>query len=155
MVPTITTLLKLAEAFDRPVAYFVDEETNEDRPLVFTPADERPIAVSSRRGVDVRTISGSSARFALGGTVITVEPGAGSGPAASPGYGEELVLMLEGALRFEVEGREYCVRAGDALHLRSDRPYRWENSCEKPAKAAWVTLRPQQTCPFGAGSGPS
>ncbi|MGH9265451.1 MAG: helix-turn-helix domain-containing protein, partial [Acidimicrobiales bacterium] len=26
MVPTITTLLKLADAFDRPVAHFVDEE---------------------------------------------------------------------------------------------------------------------------------
>ena len=155
MVPTITTLLKLAEAFDRPVAYFVDEEADEDGPVVFTPADERPRAVSSQRGVDVRTISGSSARFVLGGAVTTAAPGAGSGPTTTQGYGEELVLVLDGALRFEVEGREYCVRPGDALHLRSDRPYRWDNPCSRPAQAAWITLRPLQTCPFGAGPGPS
>ena len=154
MVPTITTLLKLAEAFDRPVGYFVDEVANEEGPVVFTPADQRPIAVSSRRGVDVRTISGSSARFVLGGTVTTVAPGADSGPAASQGYGEELVLVLEGALRFDVEGREYCLRAGDALHLRSDRAHRWENPSDKPAQAAWITLRPLQTCPFSSGPGP-
>src|SRR5688572_28832149 len=41
MVPTITTLLKLADAFDRPIAHFVDEEAVGAGPVTFTPATAR------------------------------------------------------------------------------------------------------------------
>ena len=66
----------------------------------------------------------------------------GSGASLIERQGEELVLVLEGSLRFEVEGRLYEVAAGDALHLRTDRPHRWENAGTEPAQAVWVALKP-------------
>ena len=142
MVPTITTLLKLADAFDRPVAYFVDEEADGAGPVSFTAAADRPELFTTDADVDVRSISGSYARFLLDGRVVTVAPGAGSGGSLIERQGEELVLVLDGALRFEVDGRLYEVGAGDALHLRTDRPHRWENAGAAAARAVWVALKP-------------
>ncbi len=142
MVPTITTLLKLADAFDRPVGYFVDEEADGAGPVAFTPAPERGAAYTPHAGVEAQSISGSYARFFLDAAVTTIQAGAGSGPALSQHQGEELLFMLEGALAFEVDGIDYQLRPGDALHFRTDRPHRWENPGTKLARAIWIRLRP-------------
>src|SRR6266568_5673558 len=47
MVPTITTLLKIAGALGRPVSYFVEEDGSRDDLAVLTPAEEtRPVYTS-------------------------------------------------------------------------------------------------------------
>jgi transcriptional regulator with XRE-family HTH domain len=142
MVPTITTLLKLADAFDRPVGYFVDEEADGAGPVAFTPAPERGAAYSPHAGVNAQSISGSYARFFLDGAVTTIEAGAGSGPALDQHQGEELVFLLDGTLAFEVDGIDYRLGAGDALHFRTDRPHRWLNSDTTVARVLWIRLRP-------------
>ncbi len=142
MVPTITTLLKLADAFDRPVGWFVDEDGPAAGPVAFTPADGRPAAYSPQPGVELATVSGSYARFLLDTSVATVEPGAGSGPSPAEHQGEELVFVLDGALDFDVDGHGYRLEAGDALHLRTDRPHRWTNPGAVTARALWVGVRP-------------
>jgi transcriptional regulator with XRE-family HTH domain len=142
MVPTITTLLKLAEAFDRPVAYFVDEEADGAGPVAFTPADGRGAVYGTPPGVDAASISGSYARFFLDGTATEVAPGASSGDGLVQHQGEELVHVLAGALAFEVDGVPYSVGPGDTLHFRTDRPHRWENTGDRPARALWIRLRP-------------
>ena len=131
MVPTITTLLKLADAFEKPVAYFVDEQALRSGPVAVTRA---------RPGAQV-VISGPAPEFSLAGTIMTVKPGASGGPLA-PAQREALLLVLDGTLRFEVDGCVYDLDTGDALHLRTDRPHHWENAGRTPARAAWVTLRP-------------
>jgi transcriptional regulator with XRE-family HTH domain len=142
MVPTITTLLKLADAFDRPVGYFVDEEADGAGPVAYTPAPERGAAYTPYAGVAFEAIAGSYARFFLDGAVATVEPGAGSGAAVAQHQGEELVFMLDGTLAFEVDGLAYRLSPGDALHFRTDRAHRWENPGRALARALWIRLRP-------------
>ena len=132
MVPTITTLLKLAEAFEKPISFFVDDQPARTGPVTVTRA--RPAAA-------VSTISGASPEFALTGAVTTIKPGAGGGPLPA-GQREALVLLLDGALRFEVDGHSYDLVAGDAIHLRTHLSHRWENLGAVPARAAWITLRP-------------
>jgi uncharacterized cupin superfamily protein len=74
--------------------------------------------------------------------VAEVEPGADSGQKEMEHPGEELVFLLEGALVFRVGGEELTLRPGDALHFRTDRPHRWRNPGERPARALWMTMRP-------------
>ncbi|MDQ3895889.1 MAG: cupin domain-containing protein [Actinomycetota bacterium] len=143
MVPTITTLLKLAEAFDRPVGYFVDEEGEEAGPVAFTPAGGRGVVHGTPPGVAAGAVSGSYARFYVDGAVTTVAPGATSGSGLAQRQGEELVFMLEGTLEFHVDGTHYRMRPGDSLHFRTDRPHRWENTCLDPVQALWIRLRPR------------
>jgi transcriptional regulator with XRE-family HTH domain len=142
MVPTITTLLKLADAFDRPVGYFVDEEADGAGPVAFTPAPARGAAYSPHAGVAAQAISGSYARFFLDGAVTTVEAGAGSGAALGQHQGEELLFMLDGTLAFEIDGIDHRLQPGDALHFRTDRPHRWLNSDTTVARVLWIRLRP-------------
>ena len=142
MVPTITTLLKLADAFDRPVAHFVDEEAEGAGPVAFTPAEARGPVYGTPPGVEGQGISGSYARFFLDGAVTTVAPGAGSAPGAAAHPGEELVFVLDGTLDFEVDGDRYAVGPGDTLHFRTDRPHRWQNAGSSPVRALWIRLRP-------------
>lgn len=143
MVPTITTLLKLAGALNRPVAYFVDEDIdNQNAPAVVVTARERPVVFTSHRGIDLAGISGPYRRFFLAGAVATVEPGASSGTNPIEHPGEELVFVLEGTLEFEVDRRGYRLGQGDSVHFRTDRPHRWRNPGRRSAQAVWMALRP-------------
>ncbi len=142
MVPTITTLLKLAAALNRPVAYFVNEDAEQTGPAVLIPADERRVVYTSHRGIDLGGISGPYGRFFLAGALAEVEPGASSGDNPMEHPGEELVFMLDGVMTFEVDGREYRLGKGDAVHFRTDRPHRWGNPGRQTARAVWMALRP-------------
>jgi transcriptional regulator with XRE-family HTH domain len=140
MVPTIATLMKIAGALNRSVAYFV-EEPEEAKPVIFTPAEERRAVFTSKEGLELRGISGPYGRFFMAGAIATVEPGAVSGPKPMEHPGEELLLLLSGTLKFDIEGDQYELSRGDALHFRTDRPHRWANPGKRPAQAAWMALR--------------
>ncbi len=140
MVPTVTTLMKIAGALNRSVSYFVEEQ-EEAQPVVFTPAGEQRQVFTSKAGLDLRGITGPYGLFFMAGAIATVDPGAISGQKAMEHPGEELVLMLSGTLTFEIDGEEYVLGPGDALHFRTDRLHKWANPREVPAKAAWMALR--------------
>ncbi|MGH2731892.1 MAG: cupin domain-containing protein [Actinomycetota bacterium] len=140
MVPTVTTLMKIAGALNRSVAYFVEEQ-EEAKPVVLTRAGERRPVFTSKKGLDLRGVTGPYGRFFMAGAIATVEPGATSGPKPMEHPGEELILMLDGTLAFEIEGDQHVLRRGDALHFRTDRPHRWANPGKRPARAAWMALR--------------
>ncbi|MGH9123933.1 MAG: helix-turn-helix domain-containing protein [Acidimicrobiales bacterium] len=142
MVPTITTLLKLAGALDRPVSYFVEEDGDESRPVIFTPAAARGNVYTAHRGIDLEGISGPYGRFFVAGAIATVDPGADSGPTPMEHPGEELVFVLDGVLEFTVEDQRWRLQKGDAIHFRTDRRHQWHNPGNKDAKAVWMALRP-------------
>lgn len=141
MVPTIATLMKLARAFDRPVSYFVDEDT-ETRSVTLVKVSEREPVLTSKQGLRLEGISGPYGSFHLAGAVAEVDPGADSGPKEMEHPGEELVFLLEGTLAFRVGAEELILGPGDALHFRTDRPHRWRNPGDRPARALWMTMRP-------------
>jgi transcriptional regulator with XRE-family HTH domain len=143
MVPTITTLLKVAAALGRPVGYFVDEATHAADPTVFTKnGDQRPI-YTSHTGIDLAGISGTYGRFFLAGARATVEPGASSGDKPLEHPGEELVYLLEGELEFVVNEQVFRLEPGDSLHFRTVQPHSWRNPGTVSATALWMALRPQ------------
>src|SRR5680860_92613 len=53
MVPTITTLLKIAAALDRPVNYFVELDDSPPEPVAFTPASDRPAVFTPHEGLSL------------------------------------------------------------------------------------------------------
>ena len=140
MVPTITTLLKIATALDRAVTYFVEDEGHPD-PVAFTPAGDRPAVFTPHEGLTLEGVSGPYSPFRSAAAVATVSPGANSGSRPLVHAGEELVFTLEGRLVFEIAGVRHEVEAGDALHFMGDQPHHWANEEKKPARALWVALR--------------
>jgi transcriptional regulator with XRE-family HTH domain len=143
MVPTITTLLKLAGALGRPVAYFVEEEEIGSDPTVHTADGQQRSIYTSHTGIDLAGISGTYDMFNIAAARATVEPGASSGEKPLEHPGEELVYVLEGQLEFTVAGKPFLLQARDALHFRTVQPHTWHNPGSVPAVAVWMALRPQ------------
>ena len=141
MVPTITTLLKVAGALGKPVAYFVDEQEPSE-PTVFTPDGEHRPIYTSHAGIDLAGISGTYSRFNIAGARATVLPGASSGTRMLEHPGEELVYLITGQLEFVVGGTEYVLTPGDALHFRTVQQHSWRNPTSVPATALWMAHRP-------------
>ena len=142
MVPTITTLLKLASALGPPVSYFVEEDVGQDDVAVLTPPGENRPVYTSHQGIELNSISGPHGRFLLAG--------AGPGPSrrqqraqadAAPGRGTRPRHQRRARVhrdRAEVHGR-----AGGTLHFQGDQPHTWRNPGNAAAHAVWLALRPQ------------
>lgn len=72
-----------------------------------------------------------------------VEPSGGGDPMPYrlPAEGE-LVLVLEGGLRVQVDVKVFELHAGDALTFSARVPHTWRNlSDEEPARVLWVLTR--------------
>ena len=143
MVPTITTLLKIAGALGRPVSYFVEEEVGQDDVAVLTRPDENRTVYTSHKGIELNSVSGPYGRFMLAGARACVEPGADSGRKPMQHPGEELVHVISGMLEFTVSGQPYEVGPGSTLHFRGDQPHTWHNPGSTEVRAVWMALRPQ------------
>jgi quercetin dioxygenase-like cupin family protein/DNA-binding XRE family transcriptional regulator len=144
MVPTITTLLKLAGALGKPITHFVGgggaaapvADHVEAGARCAAPDDWAPMA----SGVVAEVVANPTERMRASGVSAVVEPGGGSGDARSLRAGEVLLMVLDGELRVEVGGERYNVRPGDVLHFPADRPHRWRNDGTVPATAVWFTV---------------
>ncbi|MEP6817369.1 MAG: cupin domain-containing protein [Marmoricola sp.] len=143
MVPTITTLLKIAAAFDQPITYFVEESEDDEFPTVLTRPDARKPIYTSHAGIDLGGITGPYGEFLIAAAVATVVPGASSGKKPMLHSGEELVYMLSGTFDFEVNGVLHTLQRGDSLHFRTQQPHAWHNRSDDDVVAVWMALRPQ------------
>jgi len=141
MVPTITTLLKIATALERPVSHFVDNDVGQPEPVAFTAASARPGVFTPHAGLTLAGVSGPYAPFRSAAAVASVQPGAQSGSKPLIHAGEELVYVLAGTLTFEIAETRYKVGRGDALHFLGDQPHHWANEGKTRVRALWVALR--------------
>jgi transcriptional regulator with XRE-family HTH domain len=139
MTPTIASLMKIAAALGKSVAYFVDEPVTPDVNVVR--GDERARVFTSKQGLDLRNLSGRYGGFAMAGAEALVEPRADSGPTPMNHPGEELVIVQEGSITFTVDGQSYELAEGDSIHFRTKLPHSWYNPTDEPARATWLVVR--------------
>ena len=140
MVPTITTLLKLAAAFQVPVAHFIDETDAPATPVSFTPKNQRRVRTSPDGDVVVGSISAESGPFELTGSITEMAAGAQSAPDDRRPAGEALVHVQSGTLELTVGAQTYRLSAGDSLHFRSEENHSWRNPSARTTKVVWVSL---------------
>jgi transcriptional regulator with XRE-family HTH domain len=139
MTPTIASLMKIAAALGKSVSHFVDEPETPD--VMVVRGDERARVYTSKRGLDLRNLSGRYGSLAMAGAEAVMEPGADSGPTPMRHPGEELVIVLEGRIEFTVAGEAHDLGAGDSIHFRTTRPHSWRNPSDEPARAIWLVVR--------------
>jgi len=139
MTPTIASLMKVAAALGKSVSYFVDEPTTPDVNVIR--GDERARVYTSKQGLELRNLSGRYGGFAVAGAEAAIAPRADSGPVPMNHPGEELVIMLEGRMEFDVDGVTHEVGEGDSIHFRAVRPHSWRNPTDEPARAIWLVVR--------------
>ncbi|MEA2217987.1 MAG: hypothetical protein QOJ35_613 [Solirubrobacteraceae bacterium] len=140
MTPTIATLMKIASALGTSVSAFIDEDVAVPAAIVVR-GDERARLYTSKTGIALDNVSGRYGRYRLAGAEARLEPLASSGPDPMRHPGEELIYLLEGAMRVTVDGDVTELGPGDSIHFRTDRPHAWANPSERPARALWFMVR--------------
>jgi DNA-binding XRE family transcriptional regulator/mannose-6-phosphate isomerase-like protein (cupin superfamily) len=139
MVPTITTLLKLAAAFRRPVSYLINENPGDPDDTCFTPRGSGSTTPLDAGDGEIRIISGPSVRFRAEATISKIPAGfSQSDAAARPG--EELLFVLAGSVQVEVDQKSFAMRKGDALHYLTDRALQWSTQGKQPAELLRIKL---------------
>lgn len=130
MVPTVTTLLKIASALGAPVRYFVEDD------------GAVPTGVHTRFAEAVAAgpvlITGPPERFHARGVAVRFGPGE---ERTSPRRaGETLLVVLAGQVDVAVAADQYVVRAGEALHFPSGMEHRMVNDGDVPADAVVIDV---------------
>jgi len=77
--------------------------------------------------------------------IITLEPGAGSGPFGMLHTGSEFALCLSGQVEYEVEDQKFSLEAGDSLMFVAQLRHRWRNPGRTPAQLVIVLAGFQQS----------
>jgi transcriptional regulator with XRE-family HTH domain len=122
--PSVSTLQQIAQALQVPITAFFKAEILH-RDVVYQKSDQRPKAMFAHGGLEDM---GNGLTLGEGiPLLLTLEPGADSGPGAIVHTGQEFVFCLDGCLTYTVAGKEYDLEAGDSLVFEAHLDHRWEN----------------------------
>jgi len=142
IIPTITTMMKIADALGKDVSHFI-EEARKDRDVVFVPAKKREPILTFKKGLELSGISAKKyGDFIMTAAYAEVEVGSSSGKKPMKHRGEELVYCLQGKVEFQIKGQTYVLGPGDSLNFRTQLDHKWKNIGNKKAKLIWVLAVP-------------
>lgn len=82
----------------------------------------------------------NAGRASIGFAVYEV--GASTGPTGVTKPGVEFLMLLEGSMIAEIDGREYPMNPGDSVHFATTIPHRGWNSGDVTARALYVNYVP-------------
>ncbi len=132
MVPTITTLMKLATALERSMSYFVEEEAT--LPVVrHIRKSERDIIANAQEG-RTEVVAEKLHKGRMEGFFRNLEPGARTRNLFISANGEHLIYCLKGDLSVRRGEDSYRLKEGDSLHYRSGEKVQFENSGRSEVK---------------------
>jgi transcriptional regulator with XRE-family HTH domain len=133
--PSVSTLYKIADALEVPItAFFREEPPKQD--VVFRRARERS-RVNFPNGI-WEGLGGESFTGYVEPFMLTLQPGASSGPFGMLHTGHEFVMCLAGQLQYEVEDQTYLLQPGDSLIFAAQLRHRWHNPSNMETKAVFV-----------------
>ncbi len=126
MVPTVTTLVKLATALGHRVSHFVEEE--ESYPEVrHIRKKERSLLASGQEG-RTEVVAERLRKGRLESVYRTLEPGSKSKDPIAQAGGEHLIYCLKGELCICRGEESFHLKEGDSLHCESNGRLNLENN---------------------------
>jgi len=128
--PSFGTLLRLAHALEIPLAeLFLQSQTPENHVVVRR--DQRLRMELPEQGIiQELLVPNTDRKLAL--VEMTIPVGFAAEEFVSHA-GEEVVLLVSGALRAHVGDRTYVLEAGDSLSYDASTPHSWTNESDQPA----------------------
>jgi transcriptional regulator with XRE-family HTH domain len=141
--PSLTALIKIAEALSVDIKYFFQEKPGSENKFVFT-ADERTnITFSDLPG---RSITGQQLTpmdFEPKGEpyLIEIMPKKKLPSHFFSHKGEEIGYVISGVLTMTTENASCSAGEGDVIYLKKESPTQWENTGEQSVKLLWIKIR--------------
>jgi transcriptional regulator with XRE-family HTH domain len=126
----ITSLKKIAEAFDVAINYFFDVPQVHN---FLVKSEEEEIFKMEGSDSEFIRLSGDFPNRKLEALITIIPPEHKHGSNFTH-PGEEFVYVLEGALIVDINGTEYLVKAGDSIHYPSTLSHQWANPLKQETK---------------------
>jgi transcriptional regulator with XRE-family HTH domain len=144
--PSVSTLQQLAAALRVPISAFFTPEAPRSR-VVYHQAGQVPLTPFPHGSL--ADLGVGIAHRSIEPLLLTLDPGAGSGPEAIVHPGQEFVYGLEGCVTYTVAERIYLIEPGASLLFEAALPHGWQNLGETPATALLIL------CPYEPPGSPS
>ncbi len=133
--PSVSTLQNLAVALRIPITAFF--ESIESPPeIVHQQSGKRPKA-RFRHGI-LEDLGGGLTLGEGLPLLISLAPGADSGPDAIVHSGQEFVYCLKGHLTYVVAGKQFALEEGDSLVFQAQLPHLWGNYSDTTSKSLMI-----------------
>ena len=145
MTPTVTVLMKIADALEQKVGFFLEESNSDFEYIENIEYRDKSNAkvfgtATGRNDIEYLAVRLRGAR--LFGMLIHHKTGAKSGIKKHSHSGEEFIYCLKGQVKHEVNGEVFILKQGDSLHFFSNLPHRWEVTGREGATILWITTPP-------------
>lgn len=115
----ITSLKKIADAFNVPINYFFESWVNQN---FHVKAEDIEAFRIEGRSAEYARLAGEFTGRALEPFMVIMDPGQSLGQTFSH-PGEEFCYVLEGTVLVNLEEKEFLVKAGDCIHFPSTLPH--------------------------------
>jgi quercetin dioxygenase-like cupin family protein/DNA-binding Xre family transcriptional regulator len=126
----ITSLKKIADALDVPITSFFENFENKNYKV--KAEEQKPFRMEGSGTIYTR-LGGNFPGRIIEPLIVIYPPGHPNETAVTH-PGEEFYYVLEGVMAFEVEGKEYLVKAGDSIHFPSNIPHTAVNPLDEDVK---------------------
>ncbi len=133
--PSVSTLQQLAQTLGVPITSFFETVSPKQR-TVYQKNQQHPI-IPLPHGTLEDLGAGIAYRMAEP-LLVTLEPGADSGPDPIVHTGCEFVYCLAGHLTYKVNDQTYILEPGDSLLFEAHQPHRWINDGAIPSRSLLV-----------------
>ena len=133
--PSLISLYNVANALGTSVDTFLSQPPQHGHSMV-SHAGERPgYNVETKERV-YELIERGFPGAALNGCITHMPKGYAS--ELTSHEGEDFLYLIEGEMLYEIDGKEYLLKAGDTLHFPASLPHRARNVGAGPARELWV-----------------
>ncbi|WP_020495380.1 helix-turn-helix domain-containing protein [Sciscionella marina] len=127
--PSLDTLRRIAKALEVPLFSLFEEQENS---VAVVRAPRRALVQSPHSGIRYTRISPGFGKLEV--LEGTLEPGGCSSTRPWSHPSEECVLLVEGRIVVEVDGRRHELAEGDSASFDSRLPHRYLNETGEPAR---------------------
>lgn len=128
--PSVSTLHRLATALNVQITAFFEGPIEHVQVVLTRAADRRRAANAN---VLLESLGTGLEKQSLEPFLVTMRPGADSGPQMIVHDGQEMVYCLQGEIEYQVDEESYQLAVGDTLLFRARLPHRWRNPGHDPA----------------------
>lgn len=136
--PSLGTLASLAAALGVDVDVFIATPKPGDS---ITRDGERPRFALADSSLSYERVTTTLPGGTLSSLIVHIPPGYASETTAH--IGEELIVLLDGALRQTLGDTTFILHPGDSLHFMGDTPHAFANIGDGPARLLWTGTSPR------------
>lgn len=134
-VPTLATLAQIAQAMDVSVDFFVSTHKPTD---ALSRAVGRPQFSLAGSSIVYEAISADYPGSEMSSYILKVPPHYASETVSHDG--EEIIVILEGAIEMTLGGETFMMRHGDSMHYDGKTEHSWANLADIPARVLWTGM---------------